>query len=137
MPTQDNPGEPDPVRGLTLPVSKKGAGCPCDPEVLKHATHIDRRTCKRVVPLKILVLGLSQSGTVSLRHALFELGYFDVYHGSSVCNENPRDAEMWTETLQGNLKAQSLSKERIGISYSVTAWYASPCACHTTRSVCV
>lgn len=104
MPTQDNPREHNPVHGLTLPVSKKGAGCPFDPEVLKHATNIDRRTCKRVVPLNIVVLGLSRTGTVSLRHALFELGYFDVYHGSSFCNENPRDAEMWTEALRGKFE---------------------------------
>lgn len=32
-------------------------------------------------PLEVLALGLSRSGTESLRQALFELGYNDVHHG--------------------------------------------------------
>ena len=48
-----------------------------------------------------MILGLSRTGTISIRHALFELGYFDVYHGASPYNENPRDAEMWVEALKG------------------------------------
>ncbi|KIX03408.1 uncharacterized protein Z518_06960 [Rhinocladiella mackenziei CBS 650.93] len=92
------------LTGLTLPISKKGTGCPFDPKIIQHALDVDRRKCRRVVPMKVLVLGLSRTGTVSLRHALFELDYFDVYHGSSFCNENPRDCEMWTEALRGRFE---------------------------------
>jgi hypothetical protein len=63
-------------------------------------TNIDRRTCKRVVPMKVLCLGLSRSGTASLRQALLDLGYNDVYHFASVLQENPRDAEMWIDATQ-------------------------------------
>lgn len=36
---------------------------------------------KRDRPLQVLAVGLSRSGTDSLRHALLDLGYFEVYHG--------------------------------------------------------
>lgn len=42
---------------LTLPVEKKGTSCPFDPKILQHAMNVDRRTCKRVVPMEVLVLG--------------------------------------------------------------------------------
>jgi hypothetical protein len=41
-------------------------------------THIDRRTCQRVVPMEVLSLGLSRTGTDSMRVALKILGYNDV-----------------------------------------------------------
>jgi hypothetical protein len=63
-------------------------------------TNIDRRTCKRVVPMKVICLGLGRSGTSSLRQALLDLGYADVYHFASLMQENPRDAEMWIDAFQ-------------------------------------
>ena len=45
------------------------------------------------------LLGLSRTGTSSLREALIDLGYFDVYHFAAVLQENPRDAEIWNEGL--------------------------------------
>ena len=42
-------------RALAVPVSQKGL--PFDGEAAKHALNIDRRTCKREVPMQILVLG--------------------------------------------------------------------------------
>lgn len=59
------------------------------------ATNIDRRQCKRVVPMKDLALALPRTGTSSVRQALLDLGYDDVYHYASVLDEDPRDAEMW------------------------------------------
>lgn len=45
---------------VALPVNKKGTSCPFDPKILGHALNVDRTTCKRVVPMKVLALG-SQS----------------------------------------------------------------------------
>jgi len=32
-------------------------------DLSEHTTNIDRRTCKRVVPMEVLDLGLSRTGT--------------------------------------------------------------------------
>ena len=98
MTTQE---QQDALRNVALPIVLKGISCPFDPDVLQHALNVNRRTCTRQVPMKLLVLGLSRTGTASLRHALFELGYFDVYHGSSFCSENPRDCQLWVNALRG------------------------------------
>ncbi|KAM3421675.1 hypothetical protein BST61_g2060 [Cercospora zeina] len=82
-----------------------------DFEAMQHATNIDRRTCSRVVPLKLLCLGLSRTGTASLRQALIDLGYSDVYHYASIMNENPRDAEMWNDALDAKFDASSTHKK--------------------------
>ena len=36
-----------------------------------------------------------------MRQALFQLGYFDVYHGVAPWNENPPDKELWIEAFRG------------------------------------
>lgn len=64
-------------------------------------TDIDRRTCHRTVPVKIIVCGLSRTGTSSIRAALKQLGYNDVYHYFSVLAENPRDSDMWVRAFRG------------------------------------
>ena len=66
---------------------------------------IDRRTCQRVVPMQVLVLGLSRTATASLREALFILGYSDVYHMASIMRDNPRDCEMWNEAYRAIFQA--------------------------------
>ena len=45
-------------------------------------------------------LGLSRTGTLSIRQALFELGYFDVYHGTSFGWEDRHGAELWEQTIR-------------------------------------
>ena len=60
-------------------------------------TSIDRRGAERVVPLKVLCLGCSRTGTATLRNALLRLGYVDAYHGFSVTMENPLDGKLWLE----------------------------------------
>ncbi|KAI9044891.1 sulfotransferase family protein [Aspergillus affinis] len=65
----------------------------------KYPTHIDRRTCRRTVPMKVLVLGMSRTGTDSMKKALLRLGYCDTYHGYTAATENPRDCEMWLDAM--------------------------------------
>lgn len=60
-------------------------------------TSIDRHGHTRTVPLKVLCLGCSRTGTASLRNALQRLGYIDAYHGFSVTMENPLDGQIWLE----------------------------------------
>ena len=45
-------------------------------------------------PLEVLALGLSRSGTESLRNALYQLGYTDVHHGFRYILET-REALQW------------------------------------------
>ncbi|KAF2210676.1 hypothetical protein CERZMDRAFT_85984 [Cercospora zeae-maydis SCOH1-5] len=82
-----------------------------DFEAMQRATNIDRRKCSRVVPLKILCLGLSRTGTASLRQALIDLGYSDVYHYAAIVNENPRDAEMWNDALDAKFDPTNTHKK--------------------------
>ncbi|KYG41694.1 hypothetical protein M433DRAFT_75346 [Acidomyces richmondensis BFW] len=58
-----------------------------------------RRKCHRVRPMEVLVLGLERTGTLSMRAALFELGYYDVYHMASCLFENPPDADLWCDAI--------------------------------------
>lgn len=78
---------------------------------------IDRRQCKRVVPMQVLSLGMSRTGTAcasfpppfnshplimtpkAMKAALHILGYNDVYHGTDVYS-NIRDCDMWTPALR-------------------------------------
>jgi hypothetical protein len=75
-------------------------------------TNIDRRTCTRVVPMKVLCLGLGRTGTSSLRQALLDLGYSDVYHFASLLQENPRDSEMWIDAFQAKFHGKGKLFER-------------------------
>lgn len=56
--------------------------------------------------MKILVLGLSRTGTSSLRQALIDLGISDVYHFTSVVTENPPDAALWVRALEWKLEGK-------------------------------
>lgn len=67
-------------------------------------TDIDRRLCHRTVPVKVIVCGLSRTGSSSIRAALKQLGYNDVYHYFSVLAENPRDSDLWIEAFQGKFR---------------------------------
>lgn len=64
-----------------------------------YETDINRRECRRVVPMRVLALGLGRTGTASLRTALVELGYKDCYHMMSASVENPPDCLMWSDAL--------------------------------------
>ncbi|GIZ44609.1 hypothetical protein CKM354_000780300 [Cercospora kikuchii] len=73
-------------------------------DMFGRESNIDRRQCKRVVPLKVICLGLSRTGTSSLRQALLDLNYADVYHYASIHNENPRDADMWHDAFNAKFR---------------------------------
>ena len=49
---------------------------------------------KRDRPLEVLALGISRSGTESLRQALIELGYVNCYHGFNY-GASPNQAAQW------------------------------------------
>lgn len=98
----------------------------CAADGFGNVTNIDRRTCKRVVPLKVIGLGPSRTGTsckaditssrqrthrlidsfAALRQALLDLGYSDCYHYTSTVQENPRDAEMWVEAFEAKFEGK-------------------------------
>ncbi|KAL4805359.1 P-loop containing nucleoside triphosphate hydrolase protein [Aspergillus unguis] len=63
-------------------------------------TDFDRRICQRIVPMKVLCLGLSRTGTESLGSALMRLGYNETYHGYTGLYANPRDCEMWAAAMR-------------------------------------
>ncbi|KAH8672799.1 hypothetical protein BGZ60DRAFT_469232 [Tricladium varicosporioides] len=86
------------------PTPEKPAGF--DPTALQLATNIDRIGCERVVPMKVLVLGLSRTGTSSVRQAFFDLGIHDVYHYTSIINDNPPDAKLWVRALEWKLEGK-------------------------------
>lgn len=65
---------------------------------------INRRNATRIVPMDLLCLGLSRTGTQSLREALFRLGYLDVYHQTSLNQNDPVDAEMWLEAYRARFE---------------------------------
>jgi len=47
-------------------------------DLSEHTTNIDRRTCKRVVPMEVLDLGLSRTGTsCTLTHAHHQTKHTD------------------------------------------------------------
>ena len=60
--------------------------------------NIDRRTAHRTVPLQVVSLGFSRTGTLTMVEALKILGYPAPYHYSSVF-ANVRDADMWREAF--------------------------------------
>jgi len=76
-------------------------------------TNIDRRQCRRVVPMEVLVLGCPRTGTSSMREALGILGYSGVYHHAECITGNPRDCEMWEEAFQAKFEGKgSFGKEK-------------------------
>ncbi|RYP67874.1 hypothetical protein DL771_006982 [Monosporascus sp. 5C6A] len=69
-------------------------------DIFTSDTDIDRRKCKRTVPMKVLILGLGRTGTASMRAAMQRLGYVDTYHMMSCSIENPPDALFWMDALR-------------------------------------
>lgn len=60
--------------------------------------NIDRRKSTRTVPLEVLSLGYSRTGTLSMHTALSILGYPDPYHFSSIY-DNVKDSDAWVDLL--------------------------------------
>ncbi|KAK4949152.1 hypothetical protein LTR10_012525 [Elasticomyces elasticus] len=64
---------------------------------LFHFSNVDRHACNRVVPMQVLSLGFSRTGTSSMQLALETLGY-PTYHMTSTIRNIP-DADMWVEAF--------------------------------------
>ncbi|EME77548.1 uncharacterized protein MYCFIDRAFT_145894, partial [Pseudocercospora fijiensis CIRAD86] len=88
----------------------------------------------RSKPMLLLCLGLSRSGTDSLRNALILLGYAPVYHGFEVpTSENPAISRAWTELGRKKFsrkKEEEISKEEFeGLLGGYVAVTDLPCGC--------
>jgi len=90
--------------------------------------NIDRHTCKRVVPMEVLALGFSRTGTLSMREALEILGYPNPYHFSSFY-DNVQDCDMWRELLDAKFEGKgTVTKEKFdGLLGHCGAVTAMPC----------
>ncbi|WPH01364.1 Hypothetical protein R9X50_00420600 [Acrodontium crateriforme] len=60
--------------------------------------NIDRRKSQRTVPLEVLALGYSRTGTLSMRETFKILGYPNPYHFSSFY-DNVKDCDIWAELI--------------------------------------
>ncbi|KAJ7183637.1 P-loop containing nucleoside triphosphate hydrolase protein [Mycena filopes] len=65
---------------------------------MSTAQWVDRRNARRTAPLQVLCLGISRSGTSSMKQALETLGYDRTNHGL-VAFANPHDRKMWVEAI--------------------------------------
>ncbi|KAK2759936.1 hypothetical protein FQN54_002672 [Arachnomyces sp. PD_36] len=63
----------------------------------------------RQVPMKVLALGYSRTGTKSLRDALLTLGYDHTYHTFDAVFLNPQDCKTWLDAL--NAKCDGVGKK--------------------------
>ncbi|KAI9670587.1 MAG: hypothetical protein M1831_005807 [Alyxoria varia] len=70
------------------------------PEMFAINRRIDRKQCSRVVPMKVLVLGMCRTGTASMWEALKMLGFVDCYHMMNTMID-PNDNDMWLEAING------------------------------------
>ncbi|KAK4561647.1 hypothetical protein LTR86_004326 [Recurvomyces mirabilis] len=69
---------------------------PGDIAAAADTTSIDRRTCTRVVPMRVLCLGVSRTGTTC---------HDETYHFASLIQNEP-DAVMWIEALEAKFKSK-------------------------------
>ncbi|KAL9055162.1 MAG: hypothetical protein Q9162_003740 [Coniocarpon cinnabarinum] len=65
--------------------------------------NVDRHGSKRTVPMEVLSLGMSRTGTLSMQEALSTLGFPDPYHYAMMFT-NVKDADMWVEALRSKYK---------------------------------
>ncbi|KAI1827628.1 P-loop containing nucleoside triphosphate hydrolase protein [Xylaria intraflava] len=69
-------------------------------DIFTNDTDIDRRQCKRTVPMRALLLAPGRTGTASMRAAMKQLGFIDTYHMMNCSIENPPDALLWMDALR-------------------------------------
>ncbi|KAL8672060.1 MAG: hypothetical protein Q9168_003455 [Polycauliona sp. 1 TL-2023] len=65
---------------------------------------IDRRKCTRVVPMKVLVIGMLRTGTLSMQSALEELGYKSTHHMHKVFQNPGSECVMWREAFEAKYR---------------------------------
>ncbi|KAF5007155.1 hypothetical protein FDECE_6508 [Fusarium decemcellulare] len=75
------------------------------PELFRPDLNIDRRKCKRTVPLEVLALGMPRTGTASMQRALMILGYNEVYHGFAMFS-NVCEVELWKDAIKRKYEPQ-------------------------------
>ncbi|KAI5360413.1 hypothetical protein Slin15195_G083370 [Septoria linicola] len=73
-------------------------------------TRTDRGNAKRVVPMKVLVLGMPRTGTNSLRDALKMLGFDECYHQATLI-QNPDDGAMWMRAFSARGTSRAFKRE--------------------------
>ena len=97
-------------------------------------TAIDRSHAKRTVPMKVLCLGASRTGTLSLKTALERLGYVGCYHGFTCCWDNPPDWVMWNEAMDAKFEGKgTFGKDKWDSLLGDFQVLFSPC--HSLRAV--
>jgi hypothetical protein len=74
------------------------------PGSLSASTTRVHRTRDPDFPMRLLCLGVSRTGTTSLRHALHLLGY-KAYHGWNLI-ESPADNPVWREALEAKFEGR-------------------------------
>lgn len=80
------------------------------PELFERDEHIDRRTCTRVVPMRVLALGFARTGTASMRVGLEKLG-FPTYHAHRIIS-SVEDISMWNEAFDSKYYGGSTTLDR-------------------------
>jgi hypothetical protein len=91
--------------------------------------NIDRRKAHRTVPMEVLCLGFSRSGTLSMQKALSILGYPNPYHFSAFY-DNVRDCDLWMEALNAKFYGKGEIPDKAfwdGLLGHVGAVTDSPC----------
>lgn len=68
-------------------------------------SNIDRHKCTRTVPMEVLSLGFSRTGTLTMQRAFQILGYPNPYHFSSVYG-NVKDCDMWREAFDAKYRGK-------------------------------
>jgi hypothetical protein len=54
----------------------------------------------RVVPMRVIVCGVQRTGTLSMRTALWQLGFHDCYHMHTLIDNTVRDAPQWVRAIE-------------------------------------
>ncbi|KAK5215116.1 hypothetical protein LTR72_011808, partial [Exophiala xenobiotica] len=98
-------------------------------------TDIDRSRCQRVVPMEVLVLGMSKTATSSMKVALEKLGYKDVYHMTSILTQNPRDADLWKRAYDAVYGGKVTDVPCIDFTYELVEAYPDAKIILTTRDI--
>ncbi|KAK4543578.1 hypothetical protein LTR36_005473 [Oleoguttula mirabilis] len=67
--------------------------------------NIDRSRAHRTVPMEVLCLGYSRTGTLSMHKAMTVLGYPNPYHFSSIL-DNVVECDLWLQALNAKFHGQ-------------------------------
>ena len=82
------------------------------PQIFKPLSqHIDRGKCERTVDMKVLVLGMSRTGTGSMWVALQQLGFIETYHTISAFGNAP-DCRLWQQAIDAKFFGRGRLFER-------------------------